>query len=417
MPIFVKNTAVLLVLFCISLLVSMAGMEIFSWSLTALFLIGLFKNENDFQELKQPIFLILFGLVAWAALSLFMNRAFIADPWRSLGELRWVFSILAITFGTYRSFREDLADKLLVVLTFIATLVSLYSISQYWLGQDWLRGASSPLLIVEETRNSGTLRYRPYGLFKMTLTYACAYAMFAVYPFNFSFRYIRDSKWKFWLYQICSWIILTSVFLTFSRGVWLAMIPVFAGALFILNRRFLVIAAAFCIVAVIGAVSISPALQARMASFTDMKHQSNSDRMIVWSANWEMFKDNPIFGVGYQKNGPPRVLDYYEKMGISKDAFASHAHDVYLNFLSGTGLPGLLLYLSFTLGVFFIGCRNVRRLSGNGSFLFYFALSALAAQAIFMLGGVTEYNFGDSEVRYQFLTHLAFQLFIQRKIS
>jgi O-antigen ligase len=414
---FTKVTAILLMLFCVSLLVSMAGMEIFGWSLVAVFLIRLFRSEDDLKELKQPTSWILFTLVVWSSMSLLVNQAFIQNIWVAMGELRWVFPIFAVAFAIYHSFQEDVASKFLAVLTFIATLISIYSIGQYWHGHDWLRGASSPLLIVEETRYTGALRYRPYGLFKMTLTYACAYAMFAVYPFSFSFRYLKNSRWRFWFYQICSWIILASVFLTFSRGVWLAMIPVFAGLLFILNRRFLVIATAICTIVVIGVVSISPALQARMASFTDMKHQSNSDRMIVWSANWEMFKDNPFFGVGYQKNGPPRVLDYYEKMGISKNAFASHAHNVYLNFLAGTGLPGFLLYLSFTLGIFFIGCRNVRKLSSSRSFLFYFALSALAAQAIFMLGGLTEYNFGDSEVRYQFLTHLAFQLFIQRKIS
>jgi O-antigen ligase len=130
-----------------------------------------------------------------------------------------------------------------------------------------------------------------------------------------------------------------------------------------------------------------------------------------------MFEDHPIFGVGYQKNGPPRVLDYYEQMGISRDAFASHAHNVYLNFLSGTGIGGLFLYLGFTLSIAWIGLQNIRKLNAGRSWLFFFAVAALSAQAIFMLGGFTEYNFGDSEVRYQFLTHLSFQLFIRRKIS
>lgn len=417
MPNFNKITAAVLMLFCLSLLVSMAGMEIFGWSLVALFLTGLLFEKSDLQALKKPIYAVILVLAGWSLLSIFANREYIQSPWIAAGELRWIFIVPAVAAATFRCFREEAAEKYLSLLIFAATIISIYSISQYWQGQDWLRGSSSPLLIVEETRFTGALRYRPYGLFKMTLTYACAYAMFAVYPFSFSFRYLSSSRWRFWLYQICSWIILAGVFLTFSRGLWLAMIPVFGVLLFILNRRFLLIAAAVFALSVASAVAISPALQARMASFTDMHHQSNSDRMIVWNANWEMFKDNPILGVGYEKNGPPRVLSYYEKMGISTAAFASHAHNVYLNFLSGTGLPGFLLYLAFTLGVVHIGLQNFRRLRGERSVLFYFALSALGAQAIFMLGGFTEYNFGDSEVRYQFLTHLAFQLFIRRKIS
>lgn len=404
-------------LFCTSLLVSMAGMEIFGWSLVLMAVVGLFLFPQDSHYLRKPEYLWLAALLAWVGLGLFLNRQFIDSPWTGFGEMRWVLPFVGVTLALFHDFEEKTADRLLIFFSVIATLISIYSISQYWIGQDWLRGPSSPLLIVEETRNTGALRYRPYGLFKMTLTYACAYAMFSVYPFCFSFKALPHDRKRFWFLQVCSWLILVSVFLTFSRGVWLSVIPVLAAILWFLNRRLLIWAAGTCALILIAAVAISPALQARMASFTNMKHQSNADRMIVWKANLRMFEDHPIFGVGYQKNGPPRVLDYYEQMGISRDAFASHAHNVYLNFLSGTGIGGLFLYLGFTLSIAWIGLQNIRKLNAGRSWLFFFAVAALSAQAIFMLGGFTEYNFGDSEVRYQFLTHLSFQLFIRRKIS
>jgi O-antigen ligase len=327
-----------------------------------------------------------------------------------------VFSFFAVTLALNNAFDEKSARKFLFILAAIGALVGLYSIQQYWGGYDYLRGDKSPLLLVEETRGTEALRYRPYGLFKMTLTYAAAYAMFAMFPFCVSFYYQYRNKRAFWFLQSCSWIALLSVFLTFSRGIWVGMVPVIAILLWILQRKVLLTSAITAVVLLTVSVALSPALQARMKSFTDMKHKSNSERMTIWRGNIEEFKDEPIFGVGYQQNGPPLLKEYFARMG-EPDAFASHAHNVYLNFLSGTGIVGLLLYLGFVFGTFWIGVQNVKKLSLEKGWLYYFSLAGVAALAIFIIGGLTEYNFGDSEIRYQFLTHLSFQLFIRRKIS
>jgi hypothetical protein len=406
----------LLCLFLTSLLVSMAGMEIFGWSLVLTSLIGLALYQKDRKELKEPIFLIVIALVIWIGIGIFWNRGHIKDPWVAFGEARWVFSFFAVTLALNNAFDEKSARKFLFILAAIGALVGLYSIQQYWGGYDYLRGDKSPLLLVEETRGTEALRYRPYGLFKMTLTYAAAYAMFAMFPFCVSFYYQYRNKRAFWFLQSCSWIALLSVFLTFSRGIWVGMVPVIAILLWILQRKVLLTSAITAVVLLTVSVALSPALQARMKSFTDMKHKSNSERMTIWRGNIEEFKDEPIFGVGYQQNGPPLLKEYFARMG-EPDAFASHAHNVYLNFLSGTGIVGLLLYLGFVFGTFWIGVQNVKKLSLEKGWLYYFSLAGVAALAIFIIGGLTEYNFGDSEIRYQFLTHLSFQLFIRRKIS
>lgn len=394
----------------------MAGMEIFGWSLVLTAMIGLAFYPQDREELIKPIYLVVATLIVWIGIGIYWNRGRIEKPWEAFGEARWVFAFLAVALAMNNVFDEKKAQKFLFVLAGIAALVGLYSIQQYWGGYDYLRGDRSPLLLVEETRGTEALRYRPYGLFKMTLTYAASYAMFAMFPFCISFYYQHRDRKVFWYLQACSWIILVSVFLTFSRGIWVGMIPVLCTLLWILQRRILITSVIAASVLIAIAVAVSPALQARMKSFTDMKHKSNSERMTIWRANIEEFKDEPVFGVGYQQNGPPLLKEYFARLG-EPDAFASHAHNVYLNFLSGTGLVGLLLYLGFVLGTFWIGIKNVRKLSTDKGWLYYAALAGTGAIAIFIVGGLTEYNFGDSEIRYQFLTHLSFQLFIRRKIS
>lgn len=394
----------------------MAGMEIFGWALVLTALVGLVCLPADRQELKRPIYLIVAALVAWIGIGIFWNQNHIQRPWEAFAEARWAFSFVAVALALNSTFEERTAKKFLFFLSGIGAIVGIYSIQQYWGGYDYLRGSRSPLLLLEETRGTEALRYRPYGLFKMTLTYAAAYAMFAMFPFCISFYYQNRNKRLFWFLQACSWIALVSVFLTFSRGIWIGMIPVVAILLWILQRKVLVASAVAAFVILAISTALSPALQARMKSFTDMKHKSNSERMTIWRGNIEEFKDQPIFGVGYQQNGPPLLKEYFARMGVP-DAFASHAHNVYLNFLAGTGIVGLLLYLSFVFGIFWIGIQNVKKLSREKDWLYYCSLAGVAALTIFIIGGLTEYNFGDSEIRYQFLTHLSFQLFIRRKIS
>jgi O-antigen ligase len=394
----------------------MAGMEIFGWALVLTTLIGLVYYPADRQELQRPIHLTVAALLIWIGIGIVWNQDHIENPWLALGETRWVFSFVAVTLALNNTFEERTAKKFLFILSGLGAIVGLYSIQQYWGGYDYLRGSRSPLLLLEETRGTEALRYRPYGLFRMTLTYAAAYAMFAMFPFCVSFYYKNRDKRLFWFLQSCCWIALISVFLTFSRGIWIGMIPVIAIMLWILQRKVLVTSALSAIIILTVSTVLSPALQARIKSFTDMKHKSNSERMTIWRGNLEEFKDHPILGVGYQQNGPPLLKEYFARMG-KPDAFASHAHNVYLNFLSGTGIVGLLLYLGFVLGTFWIGTQNVKKLSKEKDWLYYFSLAGVAALAIFIIGGLTEYNFGDSEIRYQFLTHLSFQLFISRKIS
>ncbi len=54
----------------------------------------------------------------------------------------------------------------------------------------------------------------------MTLTYACAFAMFGLIPFCLSFLHRGRA---FWLLQAAAWLIFLSVFMTFSRGVWISL--------------------------------------------------------------------------------------------------------------------------------------------------------------------------------------------------
>ncbi len=399
----------------------MAGMELFGWLLFALAIVSLSQIPRLRKIMFHPVMCAAYALTVWVALGLWWNAATISKPWTGVAEMRWVLSLLgvAVTMAAIFGVRTDgnagtkninlISAKWVWAFTAVATLISLYAISQYWTGADWLRGARSPLLLIEESRGTDALRYRPYGLFKMTLTYACSYAMFGLVPFCFSFY--QNSRRLFLILQFSGAVIFLSVFMTFSRGVWISLGCALLFTLWFLWRKAL-LWVPFVVAALAGvALMTSPVLRARVSSVTDSKNESNSERMDLWRSNFLMFQTHPLLGVGYEQNGPPVVNEYYKELGI-KSEFASHAHNNYLNFLSGTGLPGFAFFMFFIGGALYTTWLNVVRLKPARSPLYYLVFASLAAQIVLHVGGLTEYNFGDAEVQYQYLAYVALNLFV-----
>ena len=394
-----------LALFSLSTITSMAGMEIFGWLLFAMGLATLLGEPGSRKVLIQPVLLAAYALVFWIGIGLWWN----GGTWQAFAEARWVLSLIGLALAFHVTFEQKSALKWLWVLVGVGTLIAAYSVAQYWTGQDWLRGARSPLLLIEESRHTGEWRYRPYGLFKMTLTYACSFAMFGLLPMCVAFY---ERGFNRLLLLGASTLIFLSVFMTFSRGVWISLACALMIVLWQLSRKALLATGVALAMAGALAFSASPLLRERVFSVADMKHVSNFDRMNLWRANWLMFTSHPFVGVGYELNGPPNVTAYYERLRITSE-FKSHAHNNYLNFLSGTGAPGFLFFLMFAGGALLISWRNVRRIKTGP--VHYLALASLGAQVVLHVGGLTEYNFGDAEVQYQYLAHVAFNLYLHSK--
>jgi O-antigen ligase len=117
---------------------------------------------------------------------------------------------------------------------------------------------------------------------------------------------------------------------------------------------------------------------------------SNNTRVHLWQGHWAIFQDNPVFGVGLLE-GDKFLPEYFARLDIQEE-FYSHAHSNYLQWLSGTGLIGLILYL-YIAWFFAKGAWDLRRRDSWGWGL-------LLAQLYFHLGGISEASFFDGEVNH-----------------
>ena len=190
-------------------------------------------------------------------------------------------------------------------------------------------------------------------------------------------------------------LIGVTLILSFTRSVWLgagASLLVVAWAL--PSRRLIRV---LIPVGLIGIVA-SGLIVHRLSMSLEGQFAPDRGRIAMAAVGLRMIRDHPLFGVG-----PERVVDefpnYYR--GAALDSFYyGHLHNNFLQIAAERGLPCLaaLVWLIVALSVELV---RITRCPDDG--IRWFGLSALSALTGFVIAGLFEYNFGDSEVLLLFL--------------
>ena len=182
--------------------------------------------------------------------------------------------------------------------------------------------------------------------------------------------------------------------LTYVRGAWLGFA---AGALAViagLGRRGLVAAAALVIVAG-GLVLALPTIRARVETIGDPNNDTTRDRMAMMLVGFDIVAAHPLTGIG-----PEGVKRVYPKMvppeGMRRST--SHLHNTPLQIAAERGLVGLAAWLWIFVAFFHRAGAVWRRLPVSDGEDRAVVLGSLAALVTFLVAGVFEYNFGDTEV-------------------
>lgn len=182
--------------------------------------------------------------------------------------------------------------------------------------------------------------------------------------------------------------------LTYVRGAWLGF---GAGALAVaagLGRRGLVAAGALAILGG-GLVLVLPTVRARVETIGDPNNDTARDRMAMMLVGFDIVAAHPLTGLG-----PEGVKRVYPQMvppeGMRRST--SHLHNTPLQIAAERGLVGLAAWLWIFVAFFHRAAAVWRRLPADASGDRALVLGSLAALVTFLVAGVFEYNFGDSEV-------------------
>ena len=222
------------------------------------------------------------------------------------------------------------------------------------------------------------------------------------------FLHLKERRLKIF-FAVASTVGIFSLLLTGTRGAWIAAIILIPLVVLIhAERKLKKLSAILVSLSLVGGIFfITPTLLNRVSTIADLNMQSNSERLLMWQSAWQMFKDNPLFGVGY---GSYKVA--YQTKYISPDAkerTLEHAHNNFMQMLAECGIVGFAAFVFMWIYFSYLCLRGWIK-SRNIAYLMFF--SVLWGM---MLHGFTEYNFETSMTSKIFWFSLALCMAYCRK--
>ena len=199
--------------------------------------------------------------------------------------------------------------------------------------------------------------------------------------------------------------------LTLVRGAWLGFVVGAGLTLTLVRRRLLAVAV---LVALVVAALAMPQVHRRIETIGDPADDTTRDRVAMIRGGLRLIHEHPVAGVGpgqvkrlYPAYAPPEALRRH----------TSHLHNTPLQIAVERGLVGLGLW-SWIFAAFFVrAARVLRRVPATAVADRALVVGALAAVAAFLVAGLFEYNFGDTEVLLVTLAVMALPFVVERDLE
>ena len=212
--------------------------------------------------------------------------------------------------------------------------------------------------------------------------------------------YIKERKYIFTSLFIFTLILaVAALVMTQGRGAWLG----FGAGLFVVSfflfrskKIFIAITILTLLLGYGGINSKTLENNRYIKRFESIKNKDNS-RILLWKSGIEMYKANPIFGVGrdnagvysleYMKNHFREQKPNYFSKRMMELAGAGNLHSLYVTSLAEEGILafpfiGMFLFILYRQGRYCI--------SRERDFNFYLVVGTMGMLVVFLVGGLTE---------------------------
>jgi len=227
------------------------------------------------------------------------------------------------------------------------------------------------------------------GTFLNPNTFAC-FTILTLFIYLF-FMNNSATKWKKIIFRFTFFAVLISIFFINSTAGYLAIISsVFTYTFLKSKNKSLIIAFFIFFLMLFLAIPnpITERLSYRFKSEGKWRDNSTNKRLILWTEAIHMFKDNPIFGIGFAKFKIGNKI-YNEKLFKSQRRgiiVFDVAHNDYLNILSENGIIGLGLYLSMIFSIIYKLYKKYKNCNDEYLKKWYISsLSTIVGLAIFQM--------------------------------
>jgi O-antigen ligase len=338
-----------------------------AWPL-ALFFVGTFLSLAVSSDIAA-------GLPQMRKLFVFLTLPLIASTFRTLEQAHWLI---------YAWISASVASALL----------SLWQFSVRW-QISGTSGADFYATYVSDRITGFMSHWMTFsGLQLAVLSFAVSLILFGVIG-----RWTRVAIWT-----ACV-VMLSSIVLSLTRGVWMATA---VASLYLLWqwKRWTVVVLPFA--GVLLFLLGPDVVRSRITSFTKPRGDldSNQHRIVTFRTGLAMIRTHPWFGLGPEVVG--KDFDKYIPEDIPRPlprGWYGHLHNIYLQYAAERGLPTLIMVLwlfAAALIRWFLAVQRLPR-SHPATCLLHGSIAALLGTLVI---GTVEHNLGDSEVLLITLTVL-----------
>ncbi|HEV8584479.1 MAG TPA: O-antigen ligase family protein [Methylomirabilota bacterium] len=208
----------------------------------------------------------------------------------------------------------------------------------------------------------------------------------------------------------CAWVGgAVALALTEVRGAWLAFAAGVATIVALGRRARL----ALVLVVLPLAALAFPHVQERLRSIVDPTDVTARERLVMLHVGLRLVREHPVAGIGpgqvkavYPAYAPPDALRRH----------TSHLHNTPLQLVVERGLVGAALWIWIFVAFFRRAGRVLRRLPAEAAADRALVLGGLAGVTAFLIAGLFEYNFGDTEVLLVALSVMALPFVVERDL-
>ena len=302
------------------------------------------------------------------------------------------------------------ANRLVRLLVLTAAAVAAYGIVQHFTGIDLYRTLAGREIQIKPYEYDAT-RFAVIGFFPSYLTFAHSMLI----PLGFAVAAaIRPQPGLLGrtLAAASALLMAVAVVLSTARGAWLAAgALLLAAALRVRWRVWLAVLAVACGVAAVLVLAV-PGLRKEGRSMMD--RGANAGRLEIYAANLELVRDHPLLGVGFG-NYRRAARAYYENHPRADRR--SHAHNTFLQIAAEAGAAGLAAFCYLVGSILVGGWKLLRRAATGVPEVWAPAAGAWLGVVAFLVGGLTQHTFGDSECVMPFWFAAAVLTVLERQVN
>lgn len=225
---------------------------------------------------------------------------------------------------------EKQLENMVKILVAVGLIVAIYGIYQYLFDG----GFDSSLYVDKEkfedigARVSGTFD-NPNVMGEYLLL---------IIPLAMTYFFKSNKLIKKVLACFITFIIIISLFLTYSRGCYLGLIACFGIFFILVNFKFIIL----FIAGILALPFVLPSsVMNRFLSIGDTKESSTSYRISIWKGAFDMIKDFWYRPIGQGAKAFNNIYPFYAYSGVA----AEHSHNLFLQLIIETGIVGIASFI------------------------------------------------------------------------